>query len=215
MDEDGAEADADGGEFLGGVVGAVVHIDGLGHAAFVEGGLEGVDEAGGVVGRVKGAVGDDAGGVVDEADEIGLDGFAAQAGVQIGAVEGVGLPEVVGVGFGKGEAGFGAVVAEGFEEVELFDDATEGVGGDLFAADEAAGPGASAALEVPVADNRIDAPTMDAPRSAQGDEEAEALHAAWCRAAGELHGASVACPANPGRPADSAFSALSQVGCLN
>ena len=83
-------------------------------------------------------MGDDAGGVVDEADEIGLDGFAAQAGVQIGAVEGVGLPEVVGVGFGKGEAGFGAVVAEGFEEVELFDDATEGVGGDLFAADEAA-----------------------------------------------------------------------------
>ncbi len=54
VDEDGAEADADGGEFLGGVVGAVVHIDGLGHAAFVEGGLEGVDEAGGVVGRVKG-----------------------------------------------------------------------------------------------------------------------------------------------------------------
>ncbi len=83
-------------------------------------------------------MGDDAGGVVDEADEIGLDGFAAQAGVQIGAVEGVGLPEVVGVGFGKGEAGFGAVVAEGFEEVELFDDSTEGVGGDLFAADEAA-----------------------------------------------------------------------------
>ena len=136
--EDGAEADADGGEFFRGVVGAVVHIDGLGYAAFVKGGLEGVDEAGGVVGFVKGAVGDDAGGVVDEADEIGFDGFAAQAGVQIGAVEGVGLPEVVGVGLGKGEAGFGAVVAEGGEKIELVDDAAEGVGGDLFAADEAA-----------------------------------------------------------------------------
>lgn len=80
---------------------------------------------------------------------------------------------------------------------------------------QTAGLGAIVGLEVPVADNRFDSQTKDAPRGAQGDEEAEALHAAWCRAAGELHGASVACPANPGRPADSAFSALSQVGCLN
>ena len=59
-----------------------------------------------------------------------------------------------------------------------------------------AGLEARVGLEVPVADHRIDAPTMDAPRGTQGDEEAEALHAARCRAAGELHGASVAYPAN-------------------
>ena len=83
-------------------------------------------------------MGDDAGGVVDEADEIGLDGFAAQAGVQIGAVEGVGLPEVVGVGFGEGEAGFGAVFAKGREQVEFFHDAAEGVRSDALALEQSA-----------------------------------------------------------------------------
>ena len=108
VDEHGAEAGADEGEFLGGVVGAVVHIDGFGQAALVEGGLEAVDEVGGVVGVVEGTVGDDARGVVDEADEKGLDGLATQAGVEIRTVEGVALPDVVGVGFGEGETGLGA-----------------------------------------------------------------------------------------------------------
>jgi hypothetical protein len=118
VDEHGAEALADEGELLGGVVGAVVHIHGFGQAALVEGGLEAVDEVGGVVGVVEGAVGDDARGVVDEADEEGLDGLATQAGVEIRTVEGVALPHVVGVGFGEGEAGLGALVAGGLEQIE-------------------------------------------------------------------------------------------------
>ena len=60
VDEDGAEARADEAEFFGGVVGAVVDVDGFGQAAFVEGGLEAFEEARGVVCRVKCAVGDDA-----------------------------------------------------------------------------------------------------------------------------------------------------------
>jgi hypothetical protein len=53
-------------------------------------------------------------------------------------VEGVGLPEVVGVGFGKGEAPLGCGVGEGFEEFVAVDVAVEGGAGDLFAAEESA-----------------------------------------------------------------------------
>ncbi len=52
-------------------------------------------------------------------------------------MEGVGLPEVVGVGFGEGEPTFGAVAGVGFKEFVFIDDAPEGVGGDL-ASDEKA-----------------------------------------------------------------------------
>ena len=60
VDENGAEADADLMEFLGGVVGAVVGVDGLGNAAFVEGVLEAFDEVFGVVVFEELGVGDDA-----------------------------------------------------------------------------------------------------------------------------------------------------------
>ena len=60
MDEDGAKAIADLGEFFGGVVGAVVGVDGFGDAAFVEGVLEAFDEVFGVVGFEELAMGDDA-----------------------------------------------------------------------------------------------------------------------------------------------------------
>lgn len=93
--------------------------------------MEAVDEVGGVVCGVEGAVGDDAGGVVDEADEEGFGGFAAVACGYVGAVHGVALPEVVGVGFGEGEAGFGGVGVAGFEEIVAVDEAAKGVGGDL------------------------------------------------------------------------------------
>lgn len=92
VDEEGAEAGADEAEFFGGVVGAVVDVYGFGDAAFVEGGLEAVDEVCGVVRGIEGAVGDYAGGVVDEADEKGFGGFAFVACGDVGAVHGVALP---------------------------------------------------------------------------------------------------------------------------
>jgi hypothetical protein len=137
VDEDGAEPRADEAKFFGGVVGTVVDVDGFGDAAFVEGGLEAFEEVGGVICGVKGAVGDDAGGVVDEADEEGFGGVAFVAVGEVGAVHGVGLPEVVGVGFGEGEAGFGCCRITGLEEIEAVDDAAKGVGGDLGALEEA------------------------------------------------------------------------------
>lgn len=47
------------------------------------------------------------------------------------------MPEVVGMGFGESEAGFGAGVIGGFEELVAVDDATEGVGGDPVALEDA------------------------------------------------------------------------------
>ena len=52
-------------------------------------------------------------------------------------MEGVGLPEVVGVGFGEGEAAFWEVLGVGFEEVVFFDGTSKGVGGDLVTAEVA------------------------------------------------------------------------------
>lgn len=141
VDEDGAEASADLGELFGGVVGAVVGVDGFGDAAFVEGALEAIDEVFAVVGVVEASVGDDAGGVVDEGDEVDLSRCWSLRGVglievaEVGSVEGVDLPEVVGVGFGKGESAFGLVWLFVFEEVVFVDGSTEGVGGDLVAAE--------------------------------------------------------------------------------
>ena len=43
-------------------------------------------------------------------------------------MEGVGLPEVVGMGFGEGEAAFWEIGGVGFEEVVFFDGAAKGVG---------------------------------------------------------------------------------------
>jgi len=60
VDENGAEAGADLMEFFGGVVGAVVGVDGLGDATFVEGALEALDEVLGVVVIEELGVGDDA-----------------------------------------------------------------------------------------------------------------------------------------------------------
>ena len=52
-------------------------------------------------------------------------------------MERVALPEVVGVGFGEGEAGFGAGVTDGFEQFEIIDDTTDGVGCYLRTLEEA------------------------------------------------------------------------------
>ena len=105
VDEHGAEAHADGGELGRRVVRAVVDINGLGHAALVDGGLEAIDEVGRAIVGVEGAVGHHARRIVDETDEEGFDGLAGNANE--GAVEGVGLPHVIGMGLGEGEARLG------------------------------------------------------------------------------------------------------------
>ena len=46
-------------------------------------------------------------------------------------MEGIALPEVVGVGFGKGEASFGAVVIDRLEQVKAVNGTAEGVWRDL------------------------------------------------------------------------------------
>lgn len=140
MDEDGAESGTDLTELFGGVVGTVVGVDGLGNAAFVEGVLEAIDEVFGVVGVVESGVGDDAGGVVNEGDEVDLLGDWSFGGIglgevaEVGPVQGVDLPEVVGVCLGKGEASSGLVALFRFEEVVFIDGTSEGIGCDLVAA---------------------------------------------------------------------------------
>ena len=62
-----------------------------------------------------------------------MDGFLITAQTQVGAVEAIGLPEVVGVGFGEGEAAFRTLGGVGLEEVEVVDHAAQGVGCDLAA----------------------------------------------------------------------------------
>ena len=70
--EDAADAGADKGDLLGGVDGAVVHEELFGHAAFVEGGADGLHERVGVFVEEELAVAEDAAGVVEEGDELGL-----------------------------------------------------------------------------------------------------------------------------------------------
>ena len=57
----------------------------------------------------------------------------AQADFEVRSMEGITLPEVVGVGFGKGEARLRRALTGGFEQVVTVDDAAKGVGRDLRA----------------------------------------------------------------------------------
>jgi hypothetical protein len=70
--QDAADAGADEREFLGAVDGAVVDEELFGDAAFVEGGAEGLNEGVDVFVEEEFAVAEDAAGVVDEGDELGL-----------------------------------------------------------------------------------------------------------------------------------------------
>ena len=136
--EDAADAGADEGDLLGAVDGAVVDEQLLGDAAFVEGGADGLHEGVDVFLEEELAVAEDAAGVVDEGDELGLfAGGAGHAGVDVGPEHGVGLPELVGVFHAEGEA-FLVVVVVGGEQVVLANEAVEGGLGD--AARVAAGP---------------------------------------------------------------------------
>lgn len=81
------------------------------------------------------AVGGHEVGVVEEGDQTCL-GFGA--GVRdVRAVEGVGLPEFVGVGLGEGQPVAAFAVAAGLEQVEAFDQPGEGVGRDPVAGEHA------------------------------------------------------------------------------
>ena len=126
--EDAADAGADEGDFLGAVDGAVIDEELLGDAAFVEGGADGLHEGVDVFLEEEFAVAEDAAGVVDEGDELGLLACSG-AGVDVGSEHGVGLPELVGVFHAEGEA-FLVVVVVGSEQFVLANEAVEGGLGD-------------------------------------------------------------------------------------
>lgn len=129
VDEDGADAAASESDFFGGVVGAVINVDPSGDPSFEDRGLEAVDEVGSVVVGVELSVWDHAGGIIDEANEVGPGGLGVAT--EVGADERVALPEVVGVGLGKGLPTFAGDLGFRTQELEAIDVPTEGVGGDL------------------------------------------------------------------------------------
>ena len=57
--------------------------------------------------------------------------------LDVGSVEGVGLPHFVGVGLGEGQALLVGALGVGLEQFVLLDDAAEGVGRDLRAGEQA------------------------------------------------------------------------------
>lgn len=132
VDEDGAEAGTDLAKLFGGVTCPVVSVDRLWDPTLIKSTLEAIDEVLGVIGIEELPVGDDAGGVIDEGDEEDLDGFVVSREAEVGAVEGVTLPEVVGVGLGEGEPPFGQVGRVRFEEVVFVDGAPESIDRDLI-----------------------------------------------------------------------------------
>ena len=136
MAEQAAEARADLCDLHRSVDAAIVDVHAVGDAAFVKRTTQRLDECVGVFCEKELAVAADAAGIVDEGDESGLRAFAAVLHVR--PVHGVGLPHVVSVGFGEGETAFVWGFRVRFEEFVVFDDAAEGVGGDLLAPEEAA-----------------------------------------------------------------------------
>jgi hypothetical protein len=73
----------------------------------------------------------DAGGVIQEGDEPGLDGDAFV--LEVRPDQGVGLPHVVGVRFGESQAEFVRALRVGLEQFILLDDPAKGVGSNLRA----------------------------------------------------------------------------------
>ncbi len=133
--QDGADALADQRDLLRRVVAAVVDVEALAEAALVERALEGPEQRLGVVGEEELAVAADAAGVVDERDELGL--HLARAVLHVGAKHRVGLPELVGVRLGEGEAPLALDLGVGLEQLVRLDHAPEGVRGDALALEQA------------------------------------------------------------------------------
>jgi len=133
--EQTADAGGDLNDFLGAVDGAVVNVERLGHAAFVEGGTDGFDERVDVFGGKELAMAAEAAGVIDKSDEAGLDGHAVD--VNMRAVERVGLPHFVGMRLGKSQTYFIGGFGVGFKKFKLIDQTIEGGAGDLGAVQNA------------------------------------------------------------------------------
>ena len=80
VDERDAEFGAHQGELVGAIAGTVIHIQSGGLPSSQESLLEHRQEGGGALGEGEGGERDDAGGVVDEGDEIGLAAMTASVG---------------------------------------------------------------------------------------------------------------------------------------
>jgi len=113
MNEDCADTTASQRDFFRGIVGAVINIHGPGDASFEDGILKTVDKIDCVIIRIKLAMWDDSGGVIDKANKVCSSRFAFDFNVW--ADEGVALPEIIGVRFGKCLTTFVGDLRFGFE----------------------------------------------------------------------------------------------------
>ena len=102
MDQSDAELGAHQGQLLGAEICSVVDKQTERQAAADQGLLEHRQEGDGVLAAGKGSVGDDAGGVVDEGDQVGLVTLAASA--DLGAVHDIAHPQLNGELEGKAAA---------------------------------------------------------------------------------------------------------------
>ena len=128
--EDAADSGADEGDFLGGIDGAIVHIQTFGHASLVEGRPQSLDKGVDVFLEKELSVAQDARGIVNECNEFGLNGVGAD--LQVGTKQGVGLPHFIGVLLGKGQPMLVGDLRIRFEHFKLGNDAAEGIGGDFL-----------------------------------------------------------------------------------
>ncbi len=129
MVQQAADAGADLEDFLGGVNGAVVHIERVGHAAFVKRRAERFDERVHIFRREELTVTTDPRRIIKEGDEPGLHGHPVDFHKR--AVKRVRLPIFVGVGFGERQADFLAGLRVWLEQLKLPHQPVEGVGRNL------------------------------------------------------------------------------------
>jgi len=137
MQQGDAEAGTGVLEAVGSEHGAVVHVELSGEAPSLQGVEQAVAEGVGILAQVELGVGDEAGVVVDEGEEIAL---SEPADVDYaGAVEAIGLPQVV------GELGFEASAILGrcalSVEAVALEDAVDALNGHLFVAEDVAAAG--------------------------------------------------------------------------
>ena len=127
MDERDAELCADQDELTGAVGGAIVDVEALGQPAADKGVLEHGQEGLHVLGGGEGGEGDDAGGVVDEGNEVGL--APAPAEPDLGPVHDVAHPQLAGVAEGEAAA-VGAVRGLLVEQAPAAEEPMHGRGGE-------------------------------------------------------------------------------------
>lgn len=122
---------ADLNDLLGAVDRAVVHIKGLRHAALVESGAEGLNECVHILGQEELAMAAHPRSVIQEGDEPGLNRKVCLLNIR--AIECIGLPHVVGVSFGEGQAQLIGAVLLGLKQFVFFDQPAKGIGRNLRA----------------------------------------------------------------------------------